>query len=97
MSCIPRGRVASYGQIAALCGAPRAARAVGWALASLPEGNIIPWQRVVNAAGRISPRAEPGWDAVQRAMLEAEGVELRADGSIDIARFGWNPEIASGS
>ena len=89
---IPAGRVASYGQVAALAGSPGAARAVGWTLASTPDGNILPWQRVVNASGRISSRGEPAWEAVQKAMLEAEGVVFDASGRIDLDRFGWEPD-----
>ena len=51
---IPRGRVASYGQIATYLGHPRAARTVGWALHGIPEGSDVPWQRVINAKGRIT-------------------------------------------
>ncbi len=75
---IPAGRVMTYGQIAALLGKPSAARAVGYALHGLPPGMHLPWQRVINAQGRISARGagdlrhEP---ALQRLLLEAEGVE----------------------
>jgi len=87
---IPRGRVATYGQIAALAGMPGAARQVGYALAALPDGaGGVPWQRVVNAKGEISTRAEPGADDEQRARLEAEGVRFDARGRIDLARYGF--------
>jgi methylated-DNA-protein-cysteine methyltransferase-like protein len=66
---------------------------VGWALASTPDGNNLPWQRVVNAGGRISSRGEPAWEAVQRALLEAEGVTFDASGRIDLDRYGWEPEL----
>jgi methylated-DNA-protein-cysteine methyltransferase related protein len=96
---IPAGRVASYGQIAALLGHPQAARTVGWALNALrgDEAPEVPWQRVINSAGRISiSRADFSAD-VQRARLEAEGVEFDARGYVDLRRFGWEglswPEI----
>lgn len=88
---IPRGKVASYGQIAALLGHPQAARTVGWALNALRGSEIddVPWQRVINSAGRISiSRADLGAD-VQRQLLEEEGVVFNAAGRIDMRRFGW--------
>lgn len=88
---IPRGKVASYGQIAALLGHPQAARTVGWALNALRgrEVDDVPWQRVINSAGRISiSRADLSAD-LQRALLEAEGVEFDAYGYVDWRRFGW--------
>lgn len=89
--CIPRGKVASYGQIAALLGHPQAARTVGWALSALRGDEVadVPWQRVINSAGRISiSRADLTAD-LQRALLEAEGVEFDARGYVDWRRFGW--------
>jgi len=88
---IPRRRVASYGQVAALAGLPGRARLVGYALAALPEGTDVPWQRVVNGRGEVSPRAEPGRDHYQRHCLAEEGVAFDAAGRIDLGRFGWNP------
>jgi methylated-DNA-protein-cysteine methyltransferase-like protein len=88
---IPRGKVASYGQIAALLGHPQAARTVGWALNALtPEQAAeVPWQRVINSAGRISiSRVDLGAD-LQRALLEEEGVEFDAHERVDWKRFGW--------
>ena len=89
--CIPRGKVASYGQIAALLGHPQAARTVGWALSALQGDEVVavPWHRVINSAGRISiSRADLTAD-LQRALLEAEGVEFDARGYVDWRRFGW--------
>lgn len=85
---IPRGRVATYGQVAALLGVPRGARAVGWALRALPAAQAarVPWHRVVGAGGRISPRAGPG-PQVQRRRLRKEGVRFRGAG-VDLARHG---------
>lgn len=91
---IPRGRVASYGQIAELAGLPRAARQVGYAMHALPAGSRVPWQRVVNAAGAVSSRAAPGAEDVQRLLLEREGVRFDARGRIDLARYAWRPHPA---
>lgn len=99
---IPRGRVATYGQIAALAGFPRHARSVGYALFALRDTDEkdsdqqsqqgeVPWQRVINAQGRVSPRSEPGWDGLQEEILREEGVEIGLDGTIDLKRFQWKP------
>ncbi len=87
---IPRGRVATYGQVADLAGFPRHARMVGYALHAL-EDDAVPWQRVINARGQISPRAWPGAEIAQRRMLEAEGVRFDRAGRIDLGRFAWRP------
>lgn len=89
---IPPGKVATYGQVAALAGLPGAARQVGYALAALPEGSDVPWQRVVNARGEVSPRAEPGADHYQRHRLEEEGVGFDRRGRIDLAAHLWDPD-----
>ncbi len=87
---IPKGRVATYGQIADLAGFPGHARQVGYALYALREGTTVPWHRVVNARGRLSLGAViPEGDVEQRIRLEIEGVEFDADGRIDLARFRW--------
>jgi methylated-DNA-protein-cysteine methyltransferase-like protein len=82
----------NYGQIAGLLKRPLSARAVGWALHQCPEG--LPWHRVVNASGGCSVDKlgdhPPG---LQRAMLESEGVEFRADETLDIDRYRWSPTI----
>lgn len=88
---IPRGRVASYGQVARVAGLASQARLVGYAMAALPDGTRVPWHRVVNAQGRVSPRATRGADSLQRALLEREGVRFDASGRIELARFGWRP------
>ena len=87
---IPKGKIATYGQVASLAGVPGAARQVGYALHALKEGNSVPWQRVVNARGAISKRSS-GWSAEidQRLLLEAEGVKFDAVGRIQLARFQW--------
>jgi methylated-DNA-protein-cysteine methyltransferase-like protein len=89
---IPQGRVATYGQVAALAGLPRHAREVGRVLAGLPAGSRLPWQRVINAAGRPSPRGVLADEGHQRRCLEAEGVEFDARGRVDLERFGWDPD-----
>jgi methylated-DNA-protein-cysteine methyltransferase-like protein len=87
---VPRGQVVTYGQVAALLGQPRAARAVGQALRALPEtaAPAVPWHRVVNAAGRISHR-DDAWPELQRELLELEGVHFRK-GTLDLARLRWS-------
>jgi len=84
---IPVGKVAAYGQIACWLGWPRGARTVGWALRALKNGSAVPWQRVVNAQGRLS-LGQHG-SQVQRALLEAEGVVLDSRGCIDMQMYGW--------
>ena len=86
---IPRGKVASYGQIAAYLGHPRGARMVGWALHSLPEGTEVPWHRVVNARGYLSTPHEGNGVRTQRQLLEKEGVVFDSDGRIDMSAYRW--------
>jgi methylated-DNA-protein-cysteine methyltransferase related protein len=93
---VPRGRVATYGQVARLAGLGSAARQAGYALHDLPDGTTVPWHRVVNAAGRISARGTSDWALEQRIRLEIEGVRFRAKGAIDLARFGWAPRTTRG-
>lgn len=94
---IPRGRVATYGQVAVLAGKPGHARQVGYAMYALPDGSDVPWQRVVNARGEISLRSEPGWhEGWQRHLLEEEGVTFDEHGRIDLAAFGWDPDARPG-
>ena len=89
VAAIPRGRVATYGQVAELAGLPGHARQVGYALHALRDGSALPWHRVVNAAGAISLRAVPGFELEQRIRLEAEGVSFNARGRVPLARFRW--------
>ncbi|MCX5729878.1 MAG: MGMT family protein [Deltaproteobacteria bacterium] len=92
---IPRGRVTTYGQVALLAGTPRAARQVGYALSALRgTRHRIPWQRVLG----IRPRGmaaisilDPMGSAVQRALLEQEGVAVDERGRVSLERFGWTP------
>jgi methylated-DNA-protein-cysteine methyltransferase-like protein len=104
VSRIPRGRVATYGQVARMAGLPGAARTVGWALGALPDGSwiggrAIPWHRVINAAGRISPRARDagGESGRQARRLAGEGVLVSRAGRIDLGRFGWDGAQAGAS
>jgi len=91
VSRIPKGRVATYGQVAALARLPRQARFVGYALRALPADSEVPWHRVVNAAGRISLRADAlGHDELQAQLLRREGVRFVA-GAISLAKYRWQP------
>ena len=91
---IPRGRVASYGQIATLARLPGHARQVGYALHALPRGSTAPWHRVINAKGEISRRRIPGGELTQRVLLEREGVRFDARGRVSLVRYGWRPSIS---
>ncbi|MET0380169.1 MAG: MGMT family protein [Spongiibacteraceae bacterium] len=85
---IPRGKVTSYGRVAALAGLPRAARLVGRVLAQLPKDSKLPWFRVINASGRITfPEGSTAWQR-QRDCLLDEGVIIRGS-RIDIKACGW--------
>ena len=85
---IPRGRVASYGQVARLAGLPGRARQVGYAMHALPSGTRVPWHRVVNAEGKVSRRRIPGAELTQRVLLEREGILFGPGKRIPLARFG---------
>lgn len=87
---IPRGRVATYGQVARLLPRRWSPALVGWALHALPEGSKVPWHRVVDGQGRLAVR-KVGADPARRqeALLSDEGVELDADGRCDLARHQW--------
>ena len=94
---IPRGRVSTYGDVARLASLPGRARQVGYALFALRDGDeSVPWQRVVNSRGEVSLRAEPGMEAVQRKILESEGVEFDERGRIDLDRYRWKPRARRG-
>lgn len=86
---IPKGRVATYGQVAAMADLPGHARQVGYALNALPDDHDVPWQRVINAQGRVSQRADPNDEDRQRALLESEGIEFDTRDRVDLRRFGW--------
>ena len=95
VALVPRGRLATYGQIAELIGAWGRARQVGWALRRLPLPSEIPWHRVVNARGCITmaPSRE-GSDWIQRQRLIAEGIPVDADGRLPLCRFRWQAPAA---
>lgn len=87
---VPRGRVATYGQIAALAGLKGRARLVGYALHALPPASAVPWQRIVNASGGISLHPMDG-GLTQRLRLEQEGVRFDLRDRVDLARHQWRP------
>ena len=87
---IPRGKVSTYGQVAAIVGRSCSAREVGYAMAALRnDDQSVPWQRVINSQGEISLRPGEGAEA-QRKLLEAEGVQFDAKGRVDFDLFGWD-------
>lgn len=90
---IPHGRVATYGQVASLAGLAGHARQVGYALHALPDSTVVPWHRVVNAAGRISTRATPGGELVQQLLLEKEGIRMDARGRVSLDQVRWKPRV----
>jgi methylated-DNA-protein-cysteine methyltransferase-like protein len=86
---IPRGRVATYGQLSQLIGGRLTPVGIGWALHASPAP--LPWHRVINARGGISTEGEtPG---LQRELLEAERVRFRPDGTVDLAVYQWNGRV----
>lgn len=86
---IPKGRVMTYGQIATILGAPRAARAVGYAMRACPE--TLPWQRVINGKGGISARGDVERPILQRLMLESEGIRFDEEEHCDLAKYRYEP------
>jgi len=86
---IPKGRVMTYGQVAALCGAAWAAWEVGQIAHTGPSG--LPWQRVVNKQGGLAAGWPGGGRAVHAALLRAEGVDVSEDYKVDVATLLWNP------
>jgi len=94
VALVPCGRLATYGQIAELIGAYGCARQVGWALRRLPLTSAVPWQRVVNAQGRISMSpGRRGSDWMQIALLRAEGIPVDAAGRLPLRRYLWTPDL----
>ena len=87
---VPRGKIVTYGQVAAILGQPRGARAVGMALGALRDAPLedVPWQRVINAAGRCSHR-DGFWAGIQRELLEDEGVRFDRNGKVDMKAARW--------
>jgi methylated-DNA-protein-cysteine methyltransferase-like protein len=86
---VPRGRVATYGQIAREAGLPGQARLVGYALHMLSADSDVPWHRVINARGEISRLPDPDAGLIQRRMLESEGVRFDESGRINLQQFRW--------
>ena len=86
---IPAGKVATYGQVARLAGLAGHARQVGYALNATPDGEDLPWHRVINAKGGISKRAEPVYEQIQREMLEDEGLVFGPDGRLSLPKYQW--------
>lgn len=87
---IPKGKVATYGQIACLCGRPRASRVVGYALHVNPTPGVIPCHRVVNRMGRLAPGFAFGGPEIQKQMLQDEGVTVNDDDLIDLEKYRWD-------
>jgi len=95
---IPYGQVATYGQVADLANLPGRARLVGYALYRVAPDSDIPWHRVINAKGEISESPiRFGSDHLQRALLEAEGVQFNAKGKINLRDYRWQAAIADES
>lgn len=86
---IPKGKVATYGQIAAMAGNPRAARVVGWVLNSLPNDADVPWHRVINSKGTSSLPLE-SQRKLQQALLEGEGVIFDKNSQVELEIFQWD-------
>jgi methylated-DNA-protein-cysteine methyltransferase-like protein len=89
---IPRGRVTTYGAVAARAGLPRQARLVGKVLGGLEDGSTVPWQRVVAAGGRIAFPAGSDARARQISRLQADGVDAER-GRVDLTRYGWGAGV----
>ena len=87
--CVPHGRVTTYGEIARMVGC--SARQVGYALAGMPEDWDLPWHRIINAHGKVSPRTRSTFHLLQYELLEGEGVVFSGN-RIDLDRFHWRPE-----
>ena len=84
---VPQGHVTTYGEISRQAGCT--AHTVGFALAALPAGHDVPWQRVVNSQGRVSDRNGGDGSLVQRLLLEAEGIRFDKRQQVDLQRYGW--------
>ena len=85
---IPPGYVTSYGRLGQLLGCT--ARTIGFAMAALPSGSDVPWQRVINSQGKVSPRTDGEGNILQRDLLEAEGLCFDHRQRIDFAKYGWD-------
>lgn len=85
---VPPGRVTTYGAIARILGGCTA-REVGYAMAATPTGSNVPWQRVINSQGKISPHGDGYGTQAQRTLLEKEGIVFDAAGKVDFKKYGW--------
>ncbi len=93
---IPTGRVATYGQVAALAGLPHAPRVAGYALRALPEATPLPWHRVLAAGGKLSlTRLSPEGGITQRLRLSREGVTFDARGCVRMDEHQWRPRTVA--
>lgn len=90
---VPRGRVATYGQIAELLGRPRGGREVGWAMSACSDPRV-PCHRVVDRNGRLAPRFGGVGPIAQRDRLEREGIRFRGE-HVDLARYAWSPRLVA--
>ena len=93
---VPRGKVATYGQIAAMAGNPRAARQVVRVLHACSEKDKLPWHRIVNSKGGISLKPGQGYE-LQKAMLRNEGIKFKENDLIDLGRYLWSPKRTAGT
>ncbi|MEM5767251.1 MAG: MGMT family protein [Bacillota bacterium] len=89
IATIPEGKVATYGQIAALLGKPKASKIVGWALHTTPSNFKLPCHRVVNKSGDLAPAYVFGGIGAQRSLLEAEGITFNSDGRVNLKKHLW--------
>ena len=90
---IPKGKVATYGQIAFMCGSPKASRAVGYALHFNPDPDNIPCFRVVNRFGALAEKFAFGGIEEQKRRLEEDGVEARDDYTVDLNKYSFVPDL----
>lgn len=89
---VPKGKVATYGQIAKLAGKPQGSRGVAWILNSSSKAHDLPWHRIINSKGQISfPKASSSYRK-QKSLLEKEGVQFNQSGQIDMKVFQWKKE-----
>ncbi len=92
LHAIPRGKVATYGLVAAAAGSPLGARQVARILSSMSRGQRLPWHRVINSRGTISLPRGMGFE-LQRALLRKEGVRVSADGEVSLKKYLWKPRV----
>lgn len=92
---IPKGKVATYGQIAKLAGKPQGSRGVAWILHSCSKSHALPWQRVLNSKGKISFPPTTASYVRQKRLLQKEGIEFGEQGQIDLKKFQWNKKASA--